>query len=1435
MNQLVQAITVIEVLVFGLHSLALGYDNVIRIDPITGNDTDSCVNGKGTCKSLEWAFKEVHRHSSTMYLLEKGTHFLSIPMDAFKELQSLAFSGITNDSDEVVIHCKDQNTGLGFIDVANISISNLTINNCSALRDSSSRDYHTSHDYRSLKFQVGLYFYHCNDVTMRHVTVSNSPSATGVVMYDTSGTNEITDCEFRNNSVFYPVEDTTSPYGGGGGFYVEFTYCGPGSTDCNETTFYITGSVYLFARCTFMSNVANNSDLDLLANYIVPYKADHMAFGRGGGLSIFVNGDSHGNTFSVINSTFLGNKAAWGGGMFLEFHDQTYNNSVSVLNSKFEANRCHYTPDSGTAGGGMRIGFYVYKSVPGIGNSVNIDTCHFFNNSALNGGGLSISAALQKFNISLETLARALVNNSTFSHNVGRLGSAVHIDGFPLILTGQMLIVDIVDCTLYENSVDYLDPLGVQDMVPYQPGEGTAYIHGVPVKFQGVMTFFSNNGSGLAIVKAEVDFTDTEAVFLENKGNKGGGIALLGAAYIVINNNTSMLFHHNTAAVSGGAIYNKYITRRTMGSYADCFIRYYDPLIHTNEWNANFTFYSNHDLGGNNENAIHSTSVLPCSWAGRNKSGIFCWRHWVFKDKDGQVLEDCTSMISSDIGSIKFSGKTGNHYKSFPGVTFDLNLDIRDDHGFDMKEKEVFLASTNSSGSALGVDGDSYSYVWGTNTTVWGKSGNNVSLQLDTIKDRVWHLKLFIELQPCPPGLVLTSVSQYKSNNTLSDINNTQLSDSLSCSCPTKLVRSSPIICDNNYHSVRLANSYWMGHTDSSDNFTYVTGMCPSGFCHQNPTFSHSYLPDNFTELETLICGSKNRHNVLCGECIDGYGPAVNSRSYECVNCTDPVGDTLKYVSAVYIPLVVMFLIIIIFNIHLTTAAANSFILYAQIISSTFGVDADGQIPLNLIAGNYTHSLLKAYMIPYGVFNLEFVENLIPPLCVGTNFNALMIISLDYIVALAPLLMIIIIVVIFKISSFVSDQCCRYLHIHTQTRAIAFLAKRKRTLSEAILPAFSAFLLLSYSKLALTPAFILSQQELTDSSGKKVFPERAYYAGHLPITNSKYILHYKIPACFVLATFVAIPPLLLLDYPLRLFEWCLSKVKCLWRHYPVGKVHFFLDKFQGCFKNKFRLFAGLLFLFRLVINMNYTFATWLEQFIVQEISCILMITLLALFQPYNEQNDIFNRIDVLIFTDLAVVNGLSFYLYEYARNNPQTETLPIAAFIIEYILIFMPLIYIIGYVFWKKTKPCHKKLQHMPVINDDVLEQSCDTLPPNNKQPLLDSDSYSNRRFEESEDLLFRRAELVNKYKPPNRKVAILESGEKKDLSTISQRSISEDSGLRSAPQSGSGKNYMYGSTKSRSTKDTMSSSTHSTISTPSVDHNSILYKSSDDNNDCEN
>ena len=101
---------------------------VIKIDPNNGNDTDSCIAGDSTqgCKSLEWAFRKDHRKNCTNYVLEVGTHLLQSPTDNFEGYENLAFSGNTSNSSEVVIFCTEENTGLGFFQVSNLTISNLT-------------------------------------------------------------------------------------------------------------------------------------------------------------------------------------------------------------------------------------------------------------------------------------------------------------------------------------------------------------------------------------------------------------------------------------------------------------------------------------------------------------------------------------------------------------------------------------------------------------------------------------------------------------------------------------------------------------------------------------------------------------------------------------------------------------------------------------------------------------------------------------------------------------------------------------------------------------------------------------------------------------------------------------------------------------------------------------------------------------------------------------------------------------------------------------------------------------------------------------------------------------------------------------------------------------------------------------------------------------
>ena len=119
----------------------------------------------------------------------------------------------------------------------------------------------------------------------------------------------------------------------------------------------------------------------------------------------------------------------------------------------------------------------------------------------------------------------------------------------------------------------------------------------------------------------------------------------------------------------------------------------------------------------------------------------------------------------------------------------------------------------------------------------------------------------------------------------------------------------------------------------------------------------------------------------------------------------------IYYILAVYVPLLVVFLVIIVFNIRLTTGPLNSFILC---ISTTLDIDQQGQTPLNEVYGSRTSAFKKSYQIPYDFFNLNFFGNLLPPFCLHERLNTLDTIALRYVVGFFPVLIIIAIVLLLR-------------------------------------------------------------------------------------------------------------------------------------------------------------------------------------------------------------------------------------------------------------------------------------------------------------------------------------------------------------------------------------------------------------------------------------
>ena len=1365
------------------------YNHTIYVDPEKGNDSTACLDSPSPsqpCRSLSYAFQPQYRASSTQYVLQPGTHYLnSTASDVpFTDLQDIAITG--NDSDSIVrVVCFTPNAGLAFINVGYPRITNVIFSNCAATQNSTSQNCSDSGEFRLSLTKMALYFNNCDNVFMENVHVVDSPGASGVTIYNTIGVNNFTRCNFSNN------RRSSDPYAypGGGGVYIEFSYCLPGDNGCaNGTKDSYTennkDSTYLFTECTFAHNKAFIGPTN--ASFMVTYHQNHMAFGRGGGLSVFFNGNSSNNTFNISNCTFLNNTAMWGAGMFVEYRDSSGGNTVSISGSTFQQNECR-----NVSGGGLRLSHYVYGEEVAAakeGNRVEIHNSTFSENHADNGGGLSISPARQHGNSS--RLFSVLVNGTTFKQNRASYGAAVKVELYTQVVEGRKPNVTLLNCLFSNNSV--YPPIYPG---PHEVGVGAVYINQVNVHFRGTMNFVSNNGSALALVATLTDFMNCSVYFSNNTGITGGAIALLGTSKLIINESSVLKFISNSAN-EGGAIYNKYVNRNNYQESSNCFIAHVNPFLHPDQWRANFTFNFNSDFTGHN--AIYSTSILPCVIAGdsgeeRSIERVLCWRNWAY---DNIQSENCSKFIRTGPGKITSDRMTlvsppnttvTNHsiiIPAYPGIDVPLSITAEDDlhHPLSVVYTATPMCNNYTDASCrkeLKQIVSTHSYIAQDRIRVFGPgdSGNNVIVNLDAVGDRIWHVKVTIELHKCPPGLLPTNVSCDSSS---------EPKDCIACECIQDLANYNKFVRCNSLRNASLTSGYWMGYLSRevcSEEKCVVVAPCPPGFCI---TDAAEFIVLPKSRLDEHICAPQKRKGILCGDCIEGYGPALNSDTYECVPCnitrSQLAAHATYYVLAVYLPLFALSLAVIVFNMYisLTTGPANAFILYSQVISSTFDLDANRKIPFGSVIHN-VDGYLNAYKFPYGIFNLEFFEIFVPNkfLCLGTGLNTLDILMLEYIVAFFPLAMIIVVILLFKLNR----CCCCSRRVRRNLQQFGYSEKVKECqtrLGDALIPSFAIFVLLSYTKFSLTSSYLSLSQDFYDASGNKKGHSHAYHAGQFSVNDRTYILFYYLPAILIFLTFVAIPPLVLLDYPMRLFEKALRKVPWLWRRYPQIKIHIVLDAFQGCYKNKWRCFAGLYFVFRLLINLTYIFADSMLQFSLQGMYCTFFSLLVAYLKPYKREFHLFNYVDSIIFLNLAIINQISFYLYAYTRNG---STPPISAFAVQYVLVFLPLIYMVSYIVWSVLP--------IPNIRARVKEWLANRQSYQQLDNLIRNSGTSTPEPTDDGNVNWERAREVNSYSPTTHMTA-------NSNSHTGKGGRKTDSGLASV--GGIGSKQSYGSTGDSST-----------------------------------
>ena len=614
------------------------WDHIIYVDH-SATDTPTCGNITHRCSTFNTALNKL-THNSIAICLYPGTYNLTNGSHT-QLLYKSNIAIIGNSEDTVTIQCSPL-SGLSFYRSSNITLKSLTLRKCGSEKFSISRL------LGMIRFQVSVYMLYCENVLMDTVTIESS-NGTGLTLYNTVGTVTIQHCMFKYNGVLLDKSSI-----GGGGLQIKFTYCTPwpdvliySKLNCKESDpYYSSNAQYNITSSVFTGNTAT---------YMYALSSDiNVLLGRGGGVSITLEGHAFNNVFNLLDINITNNTAQQGGGIYLSLHDGAQNsniifNNINILNNIANAN----IDDKVVEGGGAILielkGFFVST------NNILISKIMIEHNKAIVGGGILLLA-----DSNFVDKNSIVISNSTFHHNSAQHGAAMYLYSF---IDPLALYVLISDTNFAKNVVEKISSL--------LACSGIICTDKLSFTFTGTIMLTSNNGSAIEIHRASLVLDNNSyCIFDNNTGDRGGTIALYDCSTIVLHDNVQLLFNNNSASI-GGAIYSGEC------SLPVCFIQYYQAHVNPEEWNVQVYFSDN--TASTYGNAMYISNVVSCWPQNVTCSSIidnveiinqtFCWNNtWHYSPGD------CYYNVNTSI--LYYTSPTS--FSVYPGGELHLGIEFYD-------------------------------------------------------------------------------------------------------------------------------------------------------------------------------------------------------------------------------------------------------------------------------------------------------------------------------------------------------------------------------------------------------------------------------------------------------------------------------------------------------------------------------------------------------------------------------------------------------------------------------------------------------------------------------------------------------------------------------------------------------------------------------------
>ena len=529
------------------------------------------------------------------------------------------------------------------------------------------------------------------------------------------------------------------------------------------------------------------------------------------------------------------------------------------------------------------------------------------------------------------------------------------------------------------------------------------------------------------------------------------------------------------------------------------------------------------------------------------------------------------------------------------------------------------------------------------------------------------------------------------------------------CACSSQ-DQSGMVKCQNISRNIEIQPCYCM-YYDAVLNRS-VLGHCYFS-CHQ--------LQHQFIEITTSVdfnrdfCseyGFPNRKGRFCGQCNSSlYGLAAYS--YPLIDCTPCQSygykNWLKYFSIALFPLTVFYTLALLLSFNVTSSRLNGVIVVIQCITSPVQMIMLKTNPYLKSHNTWISIILKAAISVVSMTNLDFFRFVYPSFCLHPKANVLEMMSLDYLIALYPFLLI---VVTYLLVSAYDKQYRLVVWIWKVLKCCIYRYQRTRRIQTSLIEIFATFILLSYVKILDVSFQMLSY---TNTYSIRGVPLKSYYLSS--DATIKYFgsthLPFALLAMVMAFIFNIIPLLLLSIYPCHCFHRCLNACRL-----RSNALHIFMDAFQGSYRTEtydLRYFSSFYLILRiLILAQNLIFPSTLKLF-TSGILSISAAAIIALLQPYKVKAH--NTMDII----LMIIMGVYFITYYEvlvltALGYGHQWVVAAAINFVSFILLLFLLIALIGWLFagpliltmLKKVKAVWRKQSQASSSHGDVIESLID-------------------------------------------------------------------------------------------------------------------------------